>query len=58
MPSLEKRLSKIEEAVVNHLIESGEIRGDLRWLKKMIWFVLGSPLVVELVKHLPHVGGK
>lgn len=57
MPSLDKRMTKIEETVANHLIESGEIRGDLKWLKKMVWFVLGSPLAIEAVKHI-HLAGK
>lgn len=51
MPSLDKRVTKLEEVVEGHLIESGEIRGDLKWLKKFMWFVLGSPFLVELAKY-------
>jgi len=58
MPSLDKRVAKLEDAVEKHLIESGEIRGDLKWLKKMIWFVLGSPLLIEAAKHIYTVVGK
>lgn len=57
MPSLDKRMTKLEETVEKHLIESGEIRGDLKWLKKFMWWVLGSPLIVEAVKHI-HLAGK
>lgn len=57
MPNIDKRVTKLEETVEAHLIESGEIRGDLKWLKKMIWFVLGSPLAIEAVKHI-HMAGK
>lgn len=57
MPSLDKRLTIVEKTVEGHLIESGEIRADLKWLKKMIWFVLGSPLAIEAVKHI-HMGSK
>jgi hypothetical protein len=57
MPSVDKRLTSLEKTVETHLIESGEIRGDLKWLKKMIWFVLGSPVIVEAVKHV-HLWGK
>lgn len=57
MPSLDKRVTKLEETVENHLIESGEIRGDLKWLKKFLWFVLGSPIVMEAAKHI-HMWGK
>ena len=57
MPNIEKRVTKLENTVETHLIESGEIRGDLKWLKTMIWFVLGSPLAIEAVKHI-HMAGK
>lgn len=52
MPSLDKRMTKLEETVEKHLIESGEIRGDLKWLKKAIYFVMGSPLLVEVIRHM------
>lgn len=52
MPSLDKRMTKLEDTVEKHLIESGEIRGDLKWLKKFMWFVLGSPFLVELGRHI------
>jgi hypothetical protein len=52
MPSLDKRMTRLEETVENHLIESGEIRGDLKWLKKFMWFVLSSPFVVEFAKYI------
>lgn len=57
MPSLDKRMTKLEETVEKHLIESGEIRGDLKWLKKFMWYVLGSPIVIEVLKHV-HLAGK
>jgi hypothetical protein len=57
MPSLEKRISRLEEALEKHLIESGEIRGDLKWLKKAIWFILGSPIAIEALHHV-HLAGK
>lgn len=57
MPSLDKRMTKLEETVEKHLVESGEIRADLKWLKKFLWFVLSSPLIIEAVKHI-HMTGK
>lgn len=57
MPSLDKRMTKLEETVEKHLVESGEIRADLKWLKKFLWFVLSSPLVIEAVKHV-HMAAK
>jgi hypothetical protein len=57
VPSLDKRMTNLEKTVETHLIESGEIRSDLKWLKKFMWFVLGSPLAVEAVKHI-HLMGK
>lgn len=41
MPSLDKRITKLEDAFVQHLAESGEIRGDLKWLKKAFWTLAG-----------------
>jgi hypothetical protein len=55
MPTIEKRVSHLEGAVEAHLIESGEIRADLKWVKKMIWFVFTSPFLIEAVKHI-HMG--
>lgn len=57
MPSIEKRMSKLETVVENHLIESGAIRADLKWLKKFMWVVMGSPIGIELLKHI-HLAGK
>lgn len=41
MPSLDKRVTKLEDAFVQHIAESGEIRGDLKWLKKAFWTLAG-----------------
>jgi len=57
MPSIDKRVGHLEETVEKHLIESGEIRADLKWLKKFMWFVVSSPFVVEGIKHI-HLAGK
>lgn len=57
MPSLDKRLTKLEDAFILHLTESGEIRGDLRWVKKAIWTLAGigatvaAGLFTEIVIH-------
>jgi len=58
MPSLDKRVTNLEKTVETHLIESGEIRGDLKWLKKITWFVLGSPFIIEAFKHIHTAVGK
>ncbi len=58
MPSLDKRMTKLEETVEKHLIESGEIRGDLKWIKKFMYFVVSSPFVIEGVKHIHLWAGK
>lgn len=57
MPSLDKRMTTLEKAVETHLIESGSIKSDLRWVKKLLWFVLGSPFLLEAIKHV-HLAGK
>lgn len=58
MPTLDKRMTKLEETVEKHLIESGEIRGDLKWLKKAIYFVLGSPFLLEAIRYIHTATGK
>jgi len=75
MPSLDKRVTKLEDAVSIHLMESGEIRttlkevktaldnmkdipADNKWLKKLMWFVLGSPFLLEGIKHIHTAVGK
>jgi len=73
MAGLEKRITKLEDVVAQHLMESGEIRttlkevsdklkdlkdvpADNKWLKKFMWFVLGSPFLIEALRHLRTVG--
>ena len=46
------RLDRLEKAMSSHLEESGAIRQDIKWLKKMAWFIGGSPLLTEVVHHL------
>lgn len=46
MPSLDKRVTKLEDAFIQHLTESGEIRGDLKWLKKAFWTLAGLGVTV------------
>lgn len=58
MSSLEKRVDKLEDALEKHLVESGEIRSDLKWLKKAVYFIMGSPILIELLHHLGHSAGK
>lgn len=46
---LTDRLEHLEGVVTKHLEESGEIRADLKWLKKILWVVIASPMVTEVV---------
>ena len=48
MPSLDKRMTKLEETVEKHLVESGEIRADLKWLKKLMWAILGTNIALNI----------
>jgi hypothetical protein len=48
------RLDRLERAISIHLEESGEIRQDIKWLKKFLWFVVASPWATEVLKHLWH----
>lgn len=34
-------LKQIEKIMIQHLEESGEIRADLKWLKKSFWALAG-----------------
>lgn len=38
LPEFIARLTSLEEKMEAHLIESGDIRGDIKWLK---WLVMG-----------------
>jgi hypothetical protein len=42
MRELIKRMEKLEETMLTHLIESGEIRSDLKWLKRAFWTIAGT----------------
>lgn len=53
MPSLDKRITKLEDMFLQHLAESGEIRGDLKWLKKAFW-TLASLVGTGFVKDILH----
>lgn len=49
---LSDRMDHLEGLVAKHLEESGEIRADLKWLKKFMWWVLSAPIVTEVARHL------
>jgi hypothetical protein len=34
-----------------------DVPADNKWLKRMVWFVMGSPFLIEAVKHI-HLAGK
>jgi hypothetical protein len=46
------RIDRLEKAMTLHLEESGEIRTDIRWLKKAAYFLIGSPVLSEVLHHL------
>lgn len=43
---LDKRMTVLEKAVEVHLLESGEIRTDLAWIKKSMWVAI--PIVASV----------
>jgi hypothetical protein len=55
--NLSKRMDKLEEAFITHLTESGEIRADLKWVKKAVWTLvglgttLGGVVTEEIIRH-------
>jgi hypothetical protein len=38
---LSDRVDALEKSIVAHFAESGEIRADLKWLKKSYWVLIG-----------------
>lgn len=69
MPSQDRRITRLEETVEKHLIESGTIQAnlkantdaleklkdvpaDVQWLKNAIYFVIGSPVLMEVVRYV------
>ena len=46
---LSDRMDSLEKAIITHLEESGEIRSDLKWLKKS-FYVLGGLIVSAIVE--------
>lgn len=55
-----KDLKELREKLEKHLEESGEIRTDLKWLKKAFWVLAGAgvtfnvSLAIGLVTYLLH----
>ena len=49
---MSERMDHLEGVVTKHLEESGEIRNDLKWLKKVMWFVLSTPVATEVLHRL------
>ena len=41
-------LKQIEKLLIQHLQESGEIRADLRWVKRAIWTLAGMGVTFGL----------
>jgi hypothetical protein len=50
---LSDRVDRLEVAVEKHFEESGEIRADLKWLKKS-FFILGSLILTAIVERFFH----
>lgn len=56
--NLNKRVDNLQAAFEKHLEESGEIRTDLKWLKKSYWALVGvvtlagGTVVAEVVTHI------
>lgn len=39
--NLSDRMDRVENMLETHLTESGEIRQDIKWLKKAYWSLVG-----------------
>ena len=49
MSTINKRLDKLEKQLEDHLIESGEIRSDLKWLKKAFWVLATGGVTFNII---------
>jgi hypothetical protein len=47
--NLTDRVDSLEKAMITHFEESGEIRADLKWLKKS-FYVLGGLIVSAIME--------
>jgi len=45
MASLNKRVRMLEDAMIG-------LANDVKWIKKMGYLVVGSPFIMELIRHL------
>lgn len=45
-------LKEIEKLLLKHLEESGEIRTDLKWLKRAFWTLVTLIPAQEAIRHL------
>jgi hypothetical protein len=43
------KLKDLENLMVEHLKESGEIRADIKWLKRAFWTLAGAGLTFNIV---------
>jgi hypothetical protein len=41
-------LKQIEKLLIEHLQESGEIRADLKWLKRSFWTLAGGGMTFNI----------
>lgn len=44
-------LKELEKLLLQHLEESGEIRSDLKWLKRAFWTLAGA-VIINMVGHV------
>ena len=49
MPTINKRLEILERTLEAHLIESGEIRSDLKWLKRSFWTLASGIITLNVI---------
>ena len=45
-------LKELETLLLRHLEESGEIRTDLKWLKRAFWALVAYLPLSDMVKHI------
>jgi hypothetical protein len=50
--NLSKRMDKLETVLIAHLTESGEIRADIKWLKRAVYWMVGGGVFMNLMMRL------
>jgi hypothetical protein len=46
--TISDRLDRVERILAQHLEESGEMRNDIKWIKKTLWAFIGAMVTMSV----------